>query len=228
MGNLSGRNAIVLALTMVGGCDVTAIQQSGGARILTGFEMDQVTAGSAVATNAAAGRGLGYAPDTAVLGTASAYSGNNSIASAPFLDYAVSQATASANGSNLAQTSLSSQISVDGVNGGVSIDARASGTGMSQAQVTTQFHGISTNRTDFAFGSVAAVACCGTNAAVQVEVDGTAGGLYSREFRGVPVSSTPGQVQSRVDIAVASSALPLLDPAQMLVADAPARVFPKY
>jgi len=228
MGNLSGRNAIVLALTMVGGCDVTAIQQSGGARILTGFEMDQVTAGSAVATNAAAGRGLGYAPDTAVLGTASAYSGNNSIASAPFLNYAASQAAASANGSNLAQTSLSSQISVDGVNGGVSINARASGTGMSQAQVTTQFYGISTNRADFAFGSVAAVACCGTNAAAQVEVDGAAGGLYSRGFRGMPVSSAPGQAQSRLDIAVTSSALPLVDPAQMSVADAPSRVSPKY
>ena len=228
MGSLSGRNAIVLALAMVGGCDVTTIQRSGGARVLTGFEMDRVTAGSAVAANAAAGRGLGYAPDTAVLVNASAYSGNNSIASAPFLDYAASQATASANGGNLAQTSLSSQISVDGVNGGVSINARASGTGMSQAQVTAQFYGISTNRADFAFGSVAAIACCGTSAAAQVDVDGTAGGPYSREFRGTPVSSTPGQVQSRGDIAFASSALPLLDPAQMLVADAPARVSPKY
>ena len=226
MGSLSGRNAIVLALAMVGGCDVTTIQRSGGARILTGFEMDQVTAGSALAANTTEGRGLGYAPDTAVLGTASAYSGNNSIA--PFLDYAASQATASANGGNLAQTSLSSQIAVDGANGGVSINARASGTGMSQAQVTTQFYGISTNRADFAFGSIAAVACCGTNAAAQVEVDGTAGGLYSREFRGVPVSNAPGQVQSRLDIAVASSALPLVDPAQMLVADGPGRVSPKY
>jgi hypothetical protein len=228
MGSLSGRSAIVLALAMVGGCDVTTIQRSGGARILTGFEMDRVTAGSAVAANAAAGRGLGYAPDTAALVNASAYSGNNSIASSPFLDYAASQATASANGGNLAQTSLSSQISVDGVNGGVSINARASGTGMSQAQVTAQFYGISTNRADFGFGSVAAVGCCGTNAAAQVDVDGTAGGPYSREFRGAPVSSTPGQVQSRVDIAIASSALPLLDPAQMLVADAPARASPKY
>jgi hypothetical protein len=228
MGSLSGRNAIVLALAMVGGCDVTTIQRSGGARILTGFEMDQVTAGSAVAANSAAARGLGYTSDTAVLGTASAYSGNNSIASAPFLDYAASQATASANGGNLAQTSLTSQISVDGANGGVSINARASGTGMNQAQVTTQFYGISTNRADFAFGSIAAVACCGTNTAAQVEVDGTTGGLYSREFRGVPVSSTPGQVQSRLDIAVASSALPLVDPAQMLVADGPGRVSPKY
>ena len=226
MGSLSGRNAIVLALAMVGGCDVTTIQRSGGARILTGFEMDRVTAGSAVAANAAAGRGLGYAPDTAALVNASAYSGNNSIA--PFLDYAASQATASANGGNLAQTSLSSQISADGANSGVSINARASGTGMSQAQVTTQFYGISTNRADFAFGSIAAVACCGTNAAAQVEVDGKAGGLYSREFRGVPVSNAPGQVQSRLDIAVASSALPLVDPAQMLVADGPGRVSPKY
>jgi hypothetical protein len=228
MGSPPGRNAIVLALAMVGGCDVTTAQRLGGARILTAFEMDQVTAGSAGAANSAAARGVGYTPDTAVLGTASAYSGNNSIASAPFLDYAASQATASANGSNLAQTSLSSQISVDGVNGGVSINARASGTGMSQAQVTTQFYGISTNRADFAFGSVAAVACCGTNAAAQVEVDGAAGGLYSRGFRGMPVSSAPGQAQSRLDIAVTSSALPLVDPAQMSVADAPSRVSPKY
>src|SRR5215813_3642894 len=140
MGSLPGRNAIVLALALVGGCDVTTIQRSGGARILTGFEMDQVTAGSALAANTTEGRGLGYAPDTAVLGTASAYSGNNSIAGAPFLDYAASQATASANGGNLAQTSLSSQISADGANGGVSINARAAGAGMNQAQVTSQFY----------------------------------------------------------------------------------------
>lgn len=222
------RIAIVLALAMVAGCDATINQRPGGARILTGFEMDQVTAGSAVAANDAAARGLGLAPQTQVLGIASAYSGNGPIAGAPILYYANSQTTASASGGNFAQTSLSSRISVDGGNGGASVDARAAATGVSQAQVTAQFYGISTNRADLVFGSVAAGACCGSDTAAGVEVESTSGGPYTSEVRSAPASTTPGQVQNRVDIAVASSQKPILDPAQVQAAGAPAQVSPKY
>ena len=227
-GNRLRRNAMVLALAMVAGCDATINPRPGGARILSGFEMDQVTAGSAVAANDAAARGFSFAPKTQVLGIASVYSGKSPIAGTTILDYANSQTTASRSGSNFAQTSISSQVAVDGGNGGASVDAWAAATGVSQAQVTAQFYGISTNRTDFVFGSVAAGACCGSDAAAGVEVASTSGGSYTREVRSAPVSATPGQVQNRVDIAVASSQKPLLDSAQVLAAGAPAQVSPKY
>jgi hypothetical protein len=223
-----GRNAVVLTLAIAAGCDTATVQHRGRERILSGFEMDQVTAGSASAAADAAARGLGYAPHTTVLGFASAYSDSVPIASAPILDSASSQVVASASAGNLAQTNLSSQISVNGANGGVSIEARAVGTGTSQAQVTAQLYGVSTNRSDLVFGSIAAVGCCGSGAAARVNVDSKTGGPYSRELLGAPVFESPGQVQSRIDIAVVSSTMPLLDPAQVLVAGAPASVSPKY
>lgn len=193
--------------------------------------MDRITAGSAVAVNEATAHALGAAPQTAVSATTQAYSGSP-IAGAPFLNYATSQATASASRGELVQAGLSSQISVDGANGGARIDAAATGTaagnGTSRAQVSTQTYGISTSRTDLVFGSVSAVACCGPAATAQVKVDSAAGGPYSRELSGTSVSDIPGQVQRTVDIAVVSSALPILDPAQVLVTGAPARISPKY
>jgi len=224
----SGRGAIILLLTMVAGCEAPTIQGSGGPRILTGLEMDQVTAGSAAAVNDTEALALGSAPHASVLGTASAYYGSSPIVGAPFTDYANSQATAIASGGNFAQTGLSSEVSVASANGGASVDARAVGAGTSQAQVNAQFYGLSTNRTDLVFGSVSAVACCGSNAAAGVEVDSRAGGPYTRELRAAPMSETPGQVGNRLDIAVVSSALPLLDAAQVFVAGAPARVSSKY
>lgn len=223
----SRRNAIALALAIVAGCDATTNQSPGGPRMLTGFEMDQVTAGSAVAVDNAAAHARGFAPQTGVVGIASAYSGNSPIAGAPILDYANSQTTASASGSSFAQTSLSSQVSVDAGNGGATVDAKAAATG-SQAQVTAQLYGIGTNRGDLVFGSVVVGACCGSVAAAQIDIDSTAGGPYSREFRSAPASATADQVQNRVDIATVSSELPLVDPALILVAGAPARTSPKY
>jgi hypothetical protein len=232
MGNRSGWNAIVLAVAMVSGCETTTVQSSGGARILTGVEMDRITAGSAVAVNGATAHALGAAPQTAVSATTQAYSGSSPIAAAPFLNYATSQATASASKGELVQAGLSSQISVDGANGGARIDAAATGTaagnGTSRAQVSTQTYGISTSRADLVFGSVSAVACCGSAATAQVQVDSAAGGPYSKELRGTSMSDIPGQVQRTVDIAVVSSALPILDPAQVLVTGGPARISPKY
>lgn len=224
----SSRSAIILLLTMVAGCETPTIQRSGGTRILTGFEMDQVTAGAAAAVNYTAALALGSAPHASAFGAASAYYGSSPIVGAPLTDYANSQATAIASGGSFAHTSLSSEVSVDRANGGASVGARAMGTGTSQAQVTAQFYGVSTNRTDLVFGSVSAVACCGSNAAAGIEVDSRAGGPYTRELRAAPASETPGQVGNRVDIAVVSSALPLLDAAQVFVAGAPARVSPKY
>jgi hypothetical protein len=228
MGNRSGWSAMVLATAFLASCQTTIIQRSGGARILTGSEMDEVRAGSAVAVNDAAAHALGSKARADVLVNVSAYSGAGPIASTLFLNYANSRAIASASGDELAETGLSSHASVLGANGGASIGVTAAGVGTSRAQVTAQFYGMSANRADIVFGSVAAVACCGSGAGAQVKVGSSAGGPYSRELRAAPVSDAPGQVQNRVDIAVVSSALPTVDPAQVLAAGAPARAFPKY
>jgi hypothetical protein len=228
MANRWGRSSIVLLIAMFAGCQTTPIQGPGQARILTGLEMDAVTAGLAISANDAAARALGAAPQAAVLGIASAYTGNSPIAGAPLLNYAKSQATASANGSELAQTGLSSRVSVGGVNAGASIDAKAAGGGTSGAQITAQFYGISTSPADLAFGSVSASACCGSATTVQVKADSGAGGPYSQEIRSTATTDVHGQAQRRVDIAVVSSALPILDPAQLSVTGGPARISPKY
>jgi hypothetical protein len=228
MGKCSGWSAMLLAMATIAGCQTTIAQHRHGSRILTGPEMDVVTAGSAVASNGAAAHALGLETQTAVSGGASAYSGISPILGAPLLNYGTSQATASAGGDELAETRLSSAISVDGTNGGASIAATAAGLGTSHAQVNAQLYGISTARADVAFGSVAAVACCGSDTEAQVRVNGAAGGPYSEELRAAPVSEATGQVGSRVDITVVSSALPILDQAQVLVAGAPTRVSPKY
>jgi hypothetical protein len=232
MGDPSRWHALVLAMAMLAGCETRAPKNSGGARILTDAEMIRITAGAAVAVNQAVAHALGPASQTAVLATTQTYSDKNPSAGAPLLNYAASQATASARSGDLARAGLSSQISVDGGNGGAQIDtgatAAASGDGTSSALVRTQTYGISTSTTDLVFGSVSGVACCGSTATAQVNAASEAGGQYSRELRSVVTSDTPEQVQRTVDIAVVSSALPILDPAQVLVTGGPARVSPKY
>jgi hypothetical protein len=224
-------SAAVLALVTVAGCKMTTIQSSGESRILTAVEMDQITAGSATARSEATAQSLGFAPQTAVSATTQTSSGTSPIAGAPFVNYGASKATAAASNGEFAQAALSSRISVDGGNGGAWIATDATGTtagnGPNRAQVSTQTFGISTTRADLVFGSVAAVACC-NSAAARADVDGGAGGAYSREFRGTSTSDMQGEIQSKADIAVVSSAQPLLDSAHMLVTGTPARISPKY
>jgi hypothetical protein len=90
-----------------------------------------------------------------------------------------------------------------------------------------QFYGVSTARADLVFGLAAANACCAPDLGAEVKASGGAGGPYSIEIQGYPVSDTPGSVQSRVDIAVASSALPIVDPGQTMGLPI-ARGSPKY
>lgn len=230
MGDRSGWCAMVLAMIMAAGCETVTVSSSGGARKLTGSEMDQVTASGAVAVNQATAYATDGAPQTAVSASTQAKSGSGPITGAPLLNYATSQATASASNGELVQAGLSSRISVDGANGGVWIGTAATGTaaGNGRAQVSTQTYGVSTSRADLAFGSVSAVVCCGSVATAQVHADGGAGGPYSRELRGPAMSDIPGQVQREVDVAVVSSTLPILDSAQLLVTGGPARITPKY
>jgi hypothetical protein len=225
-GEHSRWNAMVLVAAFLAGCQTTIVQHSGGPRILTSSEMDQVTAGSAVAVNDGTARAFGSEAQTNVLGNASTSSGTGPIAGPPVLYYANSETMASASSNRLAETSLSSQAFVDGRNGGASIGATAVGVGTNRAQVTAQLYGISTNRADIVFGSVAAVACCGPNTEAEVTVNSQTGGRYSRELRTMPMPDTPGQVKNAVDIAVVSSALPILDSAPVFAAGAPTRASP--
>ncbi len=228
IGKHSVRNTTVLAAAFLAGCQATMMQNSGVARVLTELEMDKITAGSAAAAKEATAHALGLDAESNVLGNAAAYSGGGPIVGAPSLYYANSQAIASSSSDLFAKTALSSHVSVYGVNGGASIDATAGGLGTKRAQVEAQFYGISTSREDIVFGSIAAAACCGLDAEAEVGANTQTNGAYSRELRAAPASDTPGQAHNQIDVAVASSALPILDPAQMVAAGAPTRASPKY
>lgn len=232
MSNRLGWHAMLVAITLLAGCETATVSNSGKPRILTSSQMDQVTAGAALAVNEATAHALGGVPQTAVSATTQTNSSNSPIAGVSLRNYATSRATASASNAELVEAEVSSQISVDGGNGGARLDTAATGTaagnGASSAQASTQTYGISTSRTDLALGSVSASACCGSTAAVQVKADSAAGGRYSEEIRSSAVSDVAGQVQRKVDIAVVSSAFPIMDPAQLSVMGGAARISPKY
>ena len=82
--------------------------------------------------------------------------------------------------------------------------------------MSLQFYGLSIGHVDLAFGTATAAACCAPVLAAQVTANGGAGGPYSQEIKAFPLSATPGQIQSRADIAVISSSLPLLNAGQMM------------
>jgi hypothetical protein len=232
MGYHAGWNAVILAMAVVAGCKSVNIQSSGEVRILMPVEMDAITAGSAIAQNEATAQSLGSAPQTAVSATTQTYSGSSPIAGTPVLNYGTSQATATASNGEFAKAALLGRISVDSANGGAWIEADAMGTiagnGTNRAEASAQTFGISTNRADFVFGSIAAVACCGASASARVTIDSGAGGPYSRELRSTSASNMQGEARSRTDIAVVSSALPVFDSAQGLLTGSPARISPKY
>lgn len=219
---------IFLAVAIVTGCQATTAQRPRGARLLTVPEMDAVTAGSVAAADDAAARALGSEAKTSVSTVAAVYSGSGPLLGVPYLNYANSQAAAAAGGNQSAQARLSSTVSIGGANGGASITATATGVGTDQAQAAAQFYGTSATGADVAFGSVTAAACCGSASGAQVSLVTVKGGPYSKEIRAAPVSDTPGQVESRIDITVASSARPILDQAEVSVAGAPTRASPKY
>lgn len=224
--NRPGWKALVLAAVVVTGCENVATERPGGVRLLTGSEMDTVTAGSASALNKVEAQALGSAPQTTTFSSTLADSGGSPIAAPPFvqiLNYASSQAGASANGS-FPRASGSSQIQVD-ASGGAWINAAASAANMGsnngQAEINIQFTGISIGHVDLVYGSVVATACCGPSGRAQAGAEFGGGGAYTSGLQGVPISDMPGQAQGRIDAAVASSTLPLLDAGQALTVTAP-------
>ena len=227
IGCRSGWNAMVLAAGVIAGCQNGATEDpGGGATLLTGIEMDQVSAGSAVAMNEVEALALGAAPQTTAFASTLADSGGSPITGAPFLNYASLQAAAtSASNGTFVQAGGSSQIQIQGSGGGAWIDGAATATAMgsepSNAGINIQFTGISLSHLDFVYGSISSVTCCNPRDTTQAKVDSGGGGPYTRQLQGVPISDIPGQTQSRIDAAVASSTLPLLDAGQGLTITAP-------
>lgn len=225
--NRSGWKALVLATVVVTGCENVATERPGGVRLLAESEMDTVTAGSALAMNQVEADALGYAVQTTAFSSTLADAGGSPIVAPPFvriLNYASSQAGASASNGSFAQAGGSSQIQVD-ASGGAWINAAASAANMESnnghAEVNIQFVGISIGHVDLVYGSVVATACCGPSGRAQAGAEFGGGGPYTSGLQGMPISDIPGQVQGRIDAAVASSTLPLLDAGQALTVTAP-------
>jgi hypothetical protein len=223
MGNRLGIKAMVLTMGMLAGCE-TAISNPRGSRLLTGSEMDQITAGSVGAINRAEAHARGFTSQATASTSMLVASSSGTIAGVHFVNaassnYVSSQLSASAGNGQAATASGSNHVYVNGENGVAQIDAAATavsaGGGASHAQVSIIFSGIRTSRADMAFGSVTAAACCAPSTEAQIEVTGRAGGPYARELGSVLLSNTRGQMQTRTDIAVISSALPMIDPGQM-------------
>jgi hypothetical protein len=212
-------------MAMLFGCELSAMPGTSGIRILATTELDRITVGAASASIDLAAYALPPAAQTGASTSTLAISASSPVAGPPFLgnlgtNFSTSQGTASASSSQLAQTSGSSHTSVFGANGGAAIDAvgasLAAGAGLGQTELSLQFQGISTARADLVYGTAIATACCAPVLSAQVAAGGEAGGPYSAELQVHARSDQPSRVQSRVDIAVASSAFPIIDPGQMM------------
>jgi hypothetical protein len=212
---------MITAIAMLAGCNTVDIKAIRTARVLTLAEMDQVSAGSAVAVGHVDAFAVGFAPQTAATTTTLA-SADILVPAPPFLklltlNYASAQGAASAGNALLTTAGGSTHIGVDGVGGGAAIDAAsasiAAGSSSSHAQINMQFYGLSIDRVDLVFGTATATACCAPTLRAQTTADGSGGGHW-RELRAFSITDIRG-VQSRVDISVVSSALPILDAGQV-------------
>ncbi len=229
MGNRWGRMTIFVVAASVNGCGAAnPIQSFGGSRSLTEIEMDQISAGSSDAISNATATAIGPGPQTIALTNTLASSGTP-VSALPFvglitLHYAMSQAVASASNAPSTQADGSTRTAVNGGGGGAAINstssATASGSEASHAQINMEFQGLSIGRVDLVFGTAVATACCAPSIAAHTTADG-AGGGYWRQLQASPIPTVPGQVQSRVDISVVSSALPILDAGQVSTLAAP-------
>jgi hypothetical protein len=223
MGNRLGIKAMVLTIEMLAGCDAVT-QNPRGSRLLTGSEMDQITAGAVGAISRAEAHARGFTSQTTASTSTLVASSSGTIAGAHTVNaassnYVSSQLSASAGNGEIVTANGSNYVYADGENGvaqiGTAAAAVSAGGGASRAQVSINFSGIRTSRADLVFGSVTAAACCAPFAETQTELTGGAGGPYARELRSVSLSNTRGQIQTRTDIAVISSALPMIDPGQI-------------
>lgn len=227
---MKSRRLVLLMVTVfVAGCGTPTVPSSEKARPLSRIEMDQVSAGSAAAVSNAAGSAAGLSPSTNAVTRTLAFSGAGPVSAPPFfssltLNYAFSQVLAAAAGTQLAATSGSTLVGVAGGGAGASIDAtgaaNAAGSGAAQAEINMQFYGLTVGRVDLVFGTDIATACCVQFFELQTALAATGEG-YLRMIQASPISTVRGQVQSRVDVSVVSSSLPILDAGQALILAAP-------
>jgi hypothetical protein len=214
--------------TVLTGCNTTDVQRFRTPRILTSSDLEKITAGSSDARNEILAYAVGAAPEATVSGTVSAFSADTPIMGMPISNYATIQGVAFASGSERAETLLLSHLSIDHLKREAELDGVAVSSGNSRAEATTQFYGVSTKTADIVFGSIRAIACCDVTAGTQVDVFSKLSGSYTTEVRNRPLVNVPGERQSRLDLAVVSSTLPLLPPGQALLSQALSRLSPKY
>jgi hypothetical protein len=192
--------------------------------------MDGVSAGSATAIADVTAFAIGLAPRTTAMTETLASLGMLRFG-LPFLnpltlDYASSHAMASASNAPFTEARGSIQIGVDGGGGGALIDAESSanvsGSRSSGSQIDMQFYGLSIGRTvGLVFGTAVASACCAPVRHAQTTAEGSGGG-YWRSIKAFPVTVVPGQLESRVNISVVASSLPVLDAGQFSTLIGPA------
>jgi hypothetical protein len=194
------------------------IAHPGGSRLLTGVEMDQISAGSAIAISNAEATAVGLAGQT-LAHTNTFTASSTPVPTQPFtnvftLSYASLQAAAIAVRGAFNQASGAATIAVDGVAIVANSTATAAGSPFSgSAQINMQFYALSIGTVDVAFGSATATACCAPSVVAQTTAT-AAGSGYSQQIQSTPIATVSGQVQSQVDIAVVSSPLPMLGAGQ--------------
>jgi hypothetical protein len=199
-----------------------AAQRSGPSRSLDTVELDAVTVGAASSAIDVAAVSLSANPQSSTSTSTIAVSQSSPAAGLSALGILSAetshlQGTASAGGL-VAAVEGSSQILIAGASRGAFINvdgtAVAAGSAAGRAELSMQFDGITIGRVDFAFGTAIMHACCAPLVASQVSANGQ-GGPYSAALTGYTSSHLAGQSESRVDAAVASSTLPIIDPGQM-------------
>jgi hypothetical protein len=214
--------------TVLTACNTPDVQRFRTPRILTSSDLQKITAGSSEARNEILSYAVGAAPEATASEKVSAFSGDTAIIGMPISNYAETQGKGFARGSERAETLLSSRLSIDHLNREAELDGIAVSAGNSRAESTTQFYGVSTKTADIVFGSIRAIACCDVTAGTQVTVSSKLIGSYTTEVRNRPLVNKPGERQSRLDLAVVSSTLPLLPPGQALLSQMPSWLSPKY
>jgi len=222
--------ALVLAVvTVAAGCQNTSSQGFRAPRTLASSDLKSITAGAAaVASNEIVAKALGSRSQATVAGAVSAASGSMLTLEVPILNYASADGNAYAQGNQEAWALLSERLSVHEANRRLELVGIGMSRGTVRAEATTQFYGVSTKTADIAFGSVRANACCGNAVEAQVNVYPEAVGSYTSELRDSRLVSAPGEKQSRTDLAVISSTIPLLQPGHALAAQSLTWLSPKY
>jgi hypothetical protein len=189
MGPRSDVAIVVAVASIVIACQPNIPQQSNTPRILTSLEMEHLTAGSSTASIITPGDSQN-APVLAAAGMTG------------------SKAPASAHEAGISASSVSTGVSIRNEVGSIQLNGSAAAVG-SAANTNTQLYAISTRSADIVFGSSTAVACCAPEAKTDSNILTRTSGLYTSEIRSSPAFYTSDHSQSRVDVSVVISTMPI-------------------